>query len=167
MNLKAILEALLFVADTPLTLGKFKKILKEYSVKDIKQALKALQADYQSPEHGIELVEVAGGFRLQTKAEFRSYIISLKQKSPFRLSRSALETLAIIAYRQPITRKEIEAIKGVDVSMSLKTLLKLNLIKTAGRKQGSTALLYVTTAYFLEVFGLKDLSELPKLTDLS
>jgi len=78
-----------------------------------------------------------------------------------------LETLAIIAYRQPITRREIEAIKGVDVSGTLKMLLRLNLIKIAGRKKGSTALIYATTSHFLEVFGLKKLSELPQLTDFS
>jgi len=166
-DLKAAIEALLFVADRPLNIKKIKKILKKWSIKDIQRTIEILRQDYQSPERGIELVEVAGGFRLQTKANFRSYILSLKQKPPFRLSRSALETLAIIAYRQPIARKEIESIKGVDVSMSLKTLLKLKLIKPAGRKKGSSAFLYVTTPYFLEVFGLKDLSELPPLTDFS
>lgn len=167
MNLKAILEALLFVSEHPLSLQKMKKVLQDYSGKEIKQALTELQSVYKSPEHGIELVEVAGGYRLQTKPEFRAYILALKQGPPFRLSRAALETLAIIAYRQPITRREIETIKGVDVSTTLKTLLKLNLIKPAGRKEGSTALLYTTTPHFLEVFGLKSLAELPQITDLA
>ena len=167
MNLKAILEALLFVTDKPLHLEKLKKLLSQWSLKEIKQALAELKNSYQSPDRGIELVEVAGGYRLQTKPDFRSYILTLKQTSPFRLSRSAFETLSIIAYRQPITRREIETIKGVDVSGTLKMLLRLNLIKIAGRKKGSTALIYATTSHFLEVFGLKNLSELPQLTDFS
>jgi segregation and condensation protein B len=167
MNLKAVLEALLFVTDRPLHLEKLKKLLPQWGFKEIKQALDELKTGYQSPDRGVELVEVARGYRLQTKPDFRSYVLILKQNPPFRLSRAVLETLAIIAYRQPITRREIEAIKGVDVSWTLKTSLRLNLIKPAGRKEGSTALLYVTTPYFLEVFGLKDLSGLPQLKDFS
>jgi len=167
MNLKAILEALLFVSERPLSLKKIKKVLQNHSSKEIKQALMELKRIYESPVHGIELIEIAGGYRFQTKPELKSYILALKQGPPFRLSRAALETLAIIAYRQPITRREIETIKGVDVSTTLKTLLKLNLIKPAGRKEGSTALLYATTPFFLEVFGLKSLAELPQIADLA
>jgi len=166
MNLEAILEALLFVSTEPLKIDRLKKVLSDHSSQEIKQALHQLKQRYATSQHGIELVEVAGGYRLQTKSEMRTYIQALKQKPPFRLSRAALETLAIIAYRQPITKKEIENIKGVDVSSSLKTLLKLKLIKPAGRKESSRALLYKTTPYFLEVFGLKSLADLPQIEEL-
>ena len=166
MKLEAILEALLFVSSEPLKIDRLKKVLSDCSTQEIKQALHQLQQRYATSQHGIELVEVAGGYRLQTKPEMRTYIQALKQGPPFRLSRATLETLAIIAYRQPITKKEIEAIKGVDVSSSLKTLLKLNLIKPTGRKEGSRALLYKTTPYFLEVFGLKSLADLPQIEEL-
>ncbi len=166
MNLEAILEALLFVSSEPLKIERLKKVLPDRSTQEIRQTIKRLQQRYASSQHGIELVEVAGGYRLQTKPEMRAYIQALKQGPTFRLSRAALETLAIIAYWQPITKKEIESIKGVDVSSSLRTLLRLNLVKTAGRREGSRALLYKTTPYFLEVFGLKSLTDLPQIEEL-
>ncbi len=166
MNLEAILEALLFVSSEPLKINRLKRLFPESSLKEIRLALNNLKQRYAKECHGIELVEVAGGFRFQTKAQMRSYVISLKQRPPLRLARATLETLAIIAYKQPITKREIEQIKGVDVSSSLKTLLKLRLIKPSGRKEGSRAMLYKTTYYFLEVFGLKSLEDLPNINDV-
>ncbi|MFN3535201.1 MAG: SMC-Scp complex subunit ScpB, partial [Desulfatiglandales bacterium] len=114
------------------------------------------------------LVEVAGGFQFRTKEEFSVFIQRLYRSSPYRLSEAALETLAIIAYRQPISRGEIEELRGVDVSHILKVLLEKGLVRVAGRKEvPGRPLLYGTTKRFLEVFGLKDISHLPQIEELA
>ncbi len=164
---KAILEALLFVAEEPLSLERLHTILGEYTKKEVQTALRELQDSYLSEGRGLQIIEVAGGFRLATRPELAPWILKLKQGKPTKLSRAAMETLAIIAYKQAITKAEIEAIRGVEVDGVLKTLLEKDLIRIVGRKkEAGRPILYGTSKTFLEYFGFKDLSELPSLKEL-
>ena len=167
-SLKSILEAMLLVADRPIGLKKFTQLLPEYDRGAIITTLKILQREYNDEKRGFELKEVAGGFRLQTRRNLRSWLLRLKRSSPLRLSRAALETLAVVAYRQPTTRAEIESIRGVDASGTLHILLDRKIIRIVGRKAlPGRPLLYGTTRQFLEIFELKDLSDLPSLSEMA
>jgi len=164
---KAILEALLFVAGEPLSLERLHTILEGYTKEEVQTALRELQDSYLNEGRGLQIVEVAGGFRLATRPELAPWILKLKQGKPAKLSRAAMETLAIIAYKQAITKAEIEAIRGVEVDGVLKTLLEKDLIRIVGRKkEAGRPILYGTSKTFLEYFGFKDLSELPSLKEL-
>ncbi|NPB09998.1 MAG: SMC-Scp complex subunit ScpB [Thermodesulfobacteria bacterium] len=164
-ELERALEALFFAAGRVVTRRELAKIFSEVEKSSLEEALEALKKRYQG--RGVRLAEVAGGFRFETDPRFAPYIRRLKQGSPPKLSRAALETLAIIAYKQPVTKAEIEAIRGVDSAGAIKTLLEKGLIKISGRKDvPGRPLLYATTTKFLEVFGLKDLKDLPKLKEL-
>ncbi len=164
-GLKRALEAILFAAEGPLSLERLARSFPEFPRAALRAALRELVAEYQG--RGIEIREVAGGFRFQTAPDLAEFVVRIRQANPIRLSRAALETLAIIAYRQPITRAEIEDIRGVDSSAPLKMLLERKLIKIVGRKEVlGRPLLYGTTDYFLEVFELRNLSDLPDLKEL-
>ncbi len=164
-KLGKIIEGILFAAGGVVTLEQIQKAIPEVDKTHLKTALAQLKTYYQN--RGIQLKEVANGFRLETAPELAPYIRRIKHKSSFRLSRAALETLAIIAYNQPITRAEIEALRGVDSAQAIKNLLEKGLIKIAGRKDiPGRPLLYTTTPRFLEIFGLKSLKELPDLKEL-
>jgi segregation and condensation protein B len=166
VRLKAILESLLFAAGEPVSLARLGAVLDSVSRDELKRALAALGSDYAQNGRGIALEEVAGGYQLRTRPEFAPYIRKLLASKPPRLSRSLLETLAIVAYRQPITRPEIEELRGVDSGGVLETLLERRLDMFAGRKHApARPLLYATTPEFLEVFGLKDLDSLPDLKE--
>jgi len=166
--LVTILEAILFAAGRTLTIQDIFKLLPEFEKKEIRRALVELQRQYVDRPGGIELKEVAGGYRFQTRNICSKWVVRLKQAAPIRLSKAALETLAIIAYRQPVTRAEIEALRGVDSSGTLRFLLDKQLIKIAGKKEvPGRPLLYGTTKHFLEVFELKDLSSLPSPKDIT
>lgn len=166
-TLKQILEGLLFVAERPLSLSDLARLLTEHDRNAIQAALRILQAEYDDQQRAFALREVAGGYRLQTRERLRDWILRLRRISPQRLSRAALETLALVAYRQPVTRAEIEEVRGVDVSATLRLLLDRRLIRIAGRKGvPGRPLLYGTTRHFLEMFELKDLSALPALEEL-
>lgn len=161
-DLKNILESLLFVADEPLAIDRFKKILPEVETKQIRQAMTALAAQYIERGTSFYLEEVAGGYQLRTRPEYTKWIQRLVQPKPARLSRAALETLAIIAYKQPVVRADIEHIRGVDSGGVLRLLMERKLVRILGRKEiPGRPLIYATTKLFLEVFGLKDLKELP------
>jgi segregation and condensation protein B len=167
-NLKAIIESLLFVADSPLTIDKIKSVLDISDRKAVQEALAALKEEYESSKRGFSLAEVAGGFQLRTCPEHGQWIRRLKETRPPRLSRAAMETLAIIAYKQPLIRSDVEHLRGVDCGGTLKTLLERRLIRVMGRKDlPGRPLVYGTTKQFLELFDLKDLSELPTLKDLT
>ncbi|MFO8240077.1 MAG: SMC-Scp complex subunit ScpB [Dissulfuribacterales bacterium] len=167
-SLKSILEAMLLVGDRPIGLKKFTQLLPEYDRGAIITTLKILQREYNDEKRGFELKEVAGGFRLQTRKDLRSWLLRLKRSSPARLSRAALETLAVVAYRQPATRADIETIRGVDASGTLNFLLNRKIIRIVGRKAlPGRPLLYGTTRQFLEIFELKDLSDLPSLAEMA
>jgi segregation and condensation protein B len=167
-SLKAILESLLLVADRPLGPKELSHLLPEFKTAEIQHALRDLQARYDDEKRGFELREVAGGFRLQTRESLREWVLRLKRIRPARLSKAALETLAVIAYKQPVSRAEVEEIRGVDASGTLRLLLDKKLVRIAGRKDApGRPLLYGTTRRFLEVFDLKDLTTLPRPDEVS
>jgi segregation and condensation protein B len=166
-ELKAIVESLLFVSQEPLSIQRLTAVIGDVSKAEVSQALRSLGEELEQDGHGIRLAEIAGGFRLVTKQEYASWIKRLdKSKSAAKLSRSALESLAIIAYKQPIVRSEIEAIRGVETSGVVRTLLERKLVRIVGRKEvPGRPIMYGTTKYFLEHFGLNDLSQLPPLRE--
>jgi segregation and condensation protein B len=166
-QLRAVLEAIVYVADEPLTVAQMAAALQQPSER-IQTLLGQLVAEFDKPEHGVNIREVAGGFKMATKPEHhdavRSFVKSLKP--PLKLSLPALETLAVIAYKQPVTTPEIMEIRGVQGAGVLKTLLDRKLIAAAGRKDViGKPILYKTTKEFMIQFGLKDLSELPSLKE--
>ena len=164
----AILEALLFVAEEPLPLPKLQEILGDAVPADTEASLHDLALRLETEGRGVMVQEVAGGFRLATRPEVHAWVQRLQQVKPARLSRAALETLAIIAYRQPITRAEIEAIRGVAVDGVLRTLLERELVRMMGRKaDAGRPMLYGTSQQFLEHFGLRELGDLPTLREIN
>jgi segregation and condensation protein B len=179
MSLKAQLEAIIYAAETPITLEQMIGLVKagvagdgaadDMEIKSrVRSSLEELVGEYGSPSHGIEIRQVAGGYRMSTKPEqhevVRAFAKSLKP--PIRLSLPALETLAVIAYKQPVTVPEINDIRGVDSGGVIGTLLDRKLITTAGRKQViGRPILYKTTKEFLMRFGLKDVNELPSMEE--
>jgi segregation and condensation protein B len=161
-ELKFIIESFLFVSEEPLTLEKMKSALPATDAKAIKEAIQTLMVEYDHREGGICLVEVAGGYQLRTRPEYAEWVRKIIQPSAQRLSPAALETLAIIAYKQPIMRSDIEHIRGVDAGGILRMLLDRKLIKIQGRKEiPGRPLIYATTRHFLEIFGLRDIKDLP------
>ncbi|MGH7229939.1 MAG: SMC-Scp complex subunit ScpB [Nitrospiraceae bacterium] len=164
---KAVLEALLFVSHEPVTIDRLAAAVESVPKSDVRQALLALQQECDEHRRGVQVVEVAGGFQLVTKPEYAIWIRRLgKSKAAPKLSRSGLESLAIIAYKQPIVRAEIEQIRGVETSGVLRTLLERKLVRIVGRKDvPGRPIMYGTTKYFLQHFGLRDLSELPPLRE--
>lgn len=161
-NLKYIIESLLFVAQEPLSVDRLKNVLNTAGASDIKNALKELSDEYETRKGGFYLNEVAGGFQIRTRSEYTSWIKRFIQPNPPRLSRASLETLAIIAYKQPAIRSDIESLRGVDCGGILRVLLKRKFIRVLGRKElPGRPLIYATTKRFLEIFDLKDLKDLP------
>jgi segregation and condensation protein B len=165
-HLKSILESLLFAAGEPVSAARLTAAVDGVSRAEVHQALAAIARDYGGQGRGIVLEEVAGGYQLRTPKEHAHYVRKLLAAKPPRLSRPLLETAAIIAYRQPITRPEIEQLRGVDSGAVLETLLERRLIRIAGRKEApGRPMVYATTPEFLEIFGLKDLESLPDLKE--
>jgi segregation and condensation protein B len=161
-DIKNIIESLLFVADEPLTIDRFKQILNQPETKQIRSTLEEISAEYQERQGGFYLHEVAGGFQIRTRPEYTPWIKRLIQPKPSRLSKAALETLAIVAYKQPIIRSDIENVRGVDCGGVLKVLLERGFLRVMGRKEiPGRPLIYGTTKRFLEVFDLKTLKDLP------
>ena len=166
-NLKAVIEALILASEAPLALEKICVITEGVEKAEVKQNIEQLVTEYNERQSGIYLTEVAGGFQFRTRPELSLWVKKVKGTKPASLSRAALETLAIVAYRQPIVKAEIESIRGVDVSAPLKGLLEKKLIRIVGRKDvPGKPIIYGTTKKFLEIFNLKDLSELPNLREL-
>lgn len=166
-DLRNILESLIFVSKDPLPLQEMKKILPDIDLKEIRMALDALTLEYEERKRGFYLREVAGGYQFRSRPEYRNWISALIKPTPVRLSKAALETLAIIAYRQPIIRCDIEHIRGVDSGGILRMLMEKKLIRALGRKDiPGRPLIYATTKQFLEVFDLKDLKDLPSLKEI-
>lgn len=161
-DLKNIVESLLFVADEPLTIERLKQIISGAETKALREALEELTADYETRQGGFYLNPVAGGYQIRTRPEYMEWIKRLLQPKPQRLSKAALETLAIIAYKQPVIRSDIEQLRGVDCGGVLRVLLERKFIRVLGRKEiPGRPLIYATTKRFLEVFGLKNLKDLP------
>lgn len=161
-DIKNIIESLLFVADSPLTIERLKQLLDCADGKEIRGALGALSAEYEARNGGFYLSEVAGGYQIRTRPAYSEWVKRLVKPAPVRLSQPALETLAIIAYKQPVIRADIEHLRGVDCGGVLRMLMEKKLIRVLGRKEiPGRPLIYATTKEFLEVFDLKDLRELP------
>jgi segregation and condensation protein B len=166
-DLKRILEGLLFAAEGPLSLAQLAKVLETEDKQALGRALGELATEYDYLERAFALVEVAGGWQLRTRPELAYWLRKLKRQAATRLSRAALETLAIIAYKQPVLKAEIERIRGVEVGGVLRMLMEKDLVKVVGRKDlPGRPLIYGTTKRFLEVFDLKDLNDLPTLEEM-
>ncbi|NQT22697.1 MAG: SMC-Scp complex subunit ScpB [Candidatus Omnitrophica bacterium] len=165
-NIEKIIEALLFSSEKSLPLDKIVEILGGVEQDSIKEAVSGLNEYYKSEDRSFHVEEIAGGYQLVTKPEYGVWLNKLYKKPQDKLRGPSLETLAIIVYRQPITKSEIEAIRGVNVDSVLKTLIEKNLIKIRGRKDSpGRPLLYGTTEDFLQRFGLNDLKSLPPLKE--
>jgi segregation and condensation protein B len=168
LPLSNIIEALLFVADSPLSNEKLYSLLDEHEREDIRAALDELVSNWNSTRGALELVFVAGGYQFRTRPDYADYIRRLKKVKPTKFSPSALEALAIVAYRQPVTRGEIEYLRGVDSGGVLKSLLDKKLIRIIGKKDiPGKPLIYGTTREFMETFSLKDLAGLPTLREIA
>ena len=167
-ELKPIIEALIFASPDPLTLKTLFRLLDEEPPEDVERALEALQADYDA-RGGLQMVQVAGGYQICTRPEFHEWVRRLfHEHSKQRLSVQALETLAVIAYKQPITGPEIAEIRGVNTSAVVGTLLERQLVKVVGRRPVvGRPFLYATTREFLNRFGLSDLTDLPKVEEMA
>ncbi|MGH9803610.1 MAG: SMC-Scp complex subunit ScpB [Candidatus Acidiferrales bacterium] len=166
--LKALLEAIIYVSEEPVSVSALEKVLKGTARDEIRAALDELVAATQAAARGVEIRNVAGGYRMYTKPEHHELVRAFvrSQRPPLRLSMPALETLAVIAYKQPATGPEIHHIRGVDPSSALATLLEKGLIVTAGRKPVvGRPILYRTSKEFLLRFGLSDVGELPTLKE--
>ena len=167
-NLSALLEAIVYLAKEPVSLDAIHKALPDVDRSELQQKLSELMEQYRSSDHGIEIREVADGYRFSTKPEHHEVLKQFlkSQIPPTRLSLAALETLAVIAYKQPVTVPEIQEIRGVHATGVIKTLLDKKFINTAGRKEVlGRPILYKTTKDFLMHFGLKDLSDLPSMEE--
>jgi segregation and condensation protein B len=167
-DIKPILENLLFVSDTPIRLETLIEILPEFGQEIILKGIQQIQTDCREASRGVELVEVAGGYQYRTKPQWAEWVNRLKKVKALKLSQSALETLAIIAYRQPVIRPEIEQIRGVDSGWVVRTLMEKGLVKMMGRKDlPGRPMIYGTTKAFLELFGLNALTDLPNLKEVA
>lgn len=167
---KRVLEALLFAADRPVTTSRLAQVLgKNYDGKSVRKLLAEINEEYKAQGRAFELAEIAGGFQLLTRTEFKKYVSELhKHRRPEKLSQSAIETLAIVAYKQPILRAEVDDIRGVQSGPLLRNLIERGLIKVIGRKNvPGRPILYGTSRLFLNHFGLKSLKDMPKVSELA
>ncbi|NPU85041.1 MAG: SMC-Scp complex subunit ScpB [Syntrophaceae bacterium] len=162
---KALVEALLFAAENPISLDRLREVL-DMPKEAVQAAVLDLQREYQERRGGFTLEEVAGGFQFRTLPEYSTAIRKLKGRGPSSLTPAALETLAVVAYRQPIVKADIDRIRGVDAGGTLKGLVEKKLVRIVGRKDvPGKPILYGTTRRFLEIFDLQDLAELPTLRE--
>lgn len=164
--LKSVLEAILFAASEPISLKQFQAVLSGLDARTLRKVLDTLRDDYQEMERSFHLAEIANGYQICTHPEYSEWIQKFyTQQVRVTLSPPALETLAIVAYKQPVTRADVAAIRGVNSDSVLNSLIEKGLVSIAGRKAGRT-LLFSTTDAFLQQFGLKDASELPSLDEI-
>jgi len=164
---RSIAEALILASPEPVPLVRLAKLIPDCTPSKARALVADLNADYVAQQRAFEICEVAGGYQLRTHPEFASYLQQLQQTRPLRLSNAALETLAIVAYRQPATRAEVEHVRGVDAGPVMRTLLERKLVRITGHRDvPGRPMLYSTTKRFLEVFGLADLDALPTLREL-
>lgn len=167
MSLPAIIECLIFTAESALSLDRLCELLPEFERDDIRAALAEVVGSHEGRDGGIQLAEVAGGWQFRTRPDYQQFVVRHVKTKASRFSQSSLETLAIVAYRQPITRAEVEHLRGVDCGGVLKSLLEKRLVRILGKKDiPGRPLIYGTSREFLEVFGLKDLKSLPTLKEI-
>ena len=161
---KAIIECLIFTSEVPLTADKIRNVIEDISKKEIKELIEELMVEYQNQDRGIFIREVAHGYQFCTKSEYSLWVQKFRKTKPYHLSQATLETLAIVTYKQPVTKAEVEAIRGVDCSGVLKSLMDKKLVTILGKKDViGRPFLYGTTPKFLEVFGLDKLANLPSI----
>jgi segregation and condensation protein B len=164
---RRIIEALVMGAPEPISAARLAEVVPGCKPGDAKDLVNELNTEYQEQDRSFEIWEVGGGYQLRSRAEFSGYLQQLQKQRPLRLSRAALDTLSIVAYKQPATRAEIEDIRGVDAGAVLKGLLDRRLLRIAGHREvPGRPMLYATTRRFLEVFGLESLKSLPSLREL-
>jgi len=164
---KRIVEALIVAAPEPVPLARVVEIVPRATTKRVREWITQLNAEYRDQGRGFEIWEVAGGYQMRTLPDLAPWVQQLHKLRPARLSAAALETLSVVAYRQPITRSEIEDVRGVDVGATLRSLVERKLVRIAGHREvPGRPMVYATTRRFLEVFGLKKLDDLPTLRDL-
>lgn len=164
---RRIVEALVLSSSEPISAAKLAEIIPYCDAGEVKDLVNELNTEYAEQDRAFEIWEVAGGFQIRTRAEFSGYLQKLQKERALRLSQASLETLAIIAYRQPVTRAEIEDVRGVDAGATVKSLLERHLIRIAGQREvPGRPMLYGTTRRFLEIFGLESLKNLPTLREL-
>jgi segregation and condensation protein B len=164
---RRIIEALILSSTEPISAMKLAEIIPYCKAGQAKDLVNELNTEYAEQDRAFEIWEIAGGYQIRTRAEFSGYLQKLQKERALRLSQAALETLAIIAYRQPATRAEIEEVRGVDAGATVKSLLDRQLIRIAGQREvPGRPMLYGTTRRFLEVFGLENLKNLPTLREL-
>ena len=168
-NVKAVIEALLFTSNGPLLVERIKKVLGGIDIETIRKTIEELKIDYDQASRGMRIAEIAGGFQMITSTDFAPFLKKFyKERRIERLSKPALETLAIIAYKQPVTKFEIESLRNVNIDGVMQTLLEKELIRIAGRKKApGRPFVFATTRQFLEHFGLKSLEDLPKTENLA
>lgn len=167
-DLRAVIEAMIFSSEAPLTLNKMKDALGDSAEKsDILREIEEIREEHDKRAGGFVLMEIAGGYQFRTRPDISAWIRKIKGVKPGSLSPAAMETLAVIAYRQPVLKGDIDRVRGVDVSGALKGLLEKKLVKMLGRKDvPGRPMMYGTSREFLEIFNLKDLGELPTLREL-
>ena len=164
---RRILEALLLSSSDPVTAARLGRVVPESSAREVREDVDALNESYAAEGRGFRIEEVSGGYQLRTLPELAPFVQQLEPVPPLRMSRASLETLAIIAYKQPVTRAEIEHVRGVDAGPLLRGLLERRLARIAGHREvPGRPILYATTPRFLEVFGLAGLSDLPTLREI-
>jgi segregation and condensation protein B len=168
-NLKPVIEALLLASERPLTIEQIRVTLDNLAADHVRKAIDELKAEYEQSKRGMRIAEIAGGFQMITAPDFAPFLKKLfKDRNTERLSKPALETLAIIAYKQPLTKLEIELLRNVNVDGVINSLLEKNLIRVTGRKKApGRPFVFGTTQQFLEHFGLKSLEDLPKIEELN
>lgn len=164
---RSIAEALILASPEPIPVARLAKLIPRCTPAKARVLVDELNAEYVAQQRAFEICEVSGGYQMRTHSTYASYLQQLRNARPLRLSSAALETLAIVAYRQPLTRAEVENVRGVDAGSVMRNLLERKLIKLAGHREvPGRPMLYATTKRFLEVFGLADLEDLPTLREL-
>lgn len=167
-NLSQKVEALLFIAGGPISLGKLKNAIEIENIKDIRVAIEFLNNFYIQTQRSFHILEIAGGYQIYTRPQYSEVISRIFKTKNKKLKQPSLETMAIVAYKQPVTKSEIEKIRGVSADSPVKSLLERNLIKIAGRGEGpGKPVLYASTTEFLRYFQLKSIKELPTIEDFS
>lgn len=167
MELKRIIEAILFISPRPITTKSLFKKIEGCSLSDIENAMKELIDEYRGPDRAIEIIPVSGGYQMRTKIEFKDWVKRFVRERDVELTRSVLEALAIIAYKQPVSKREIDIVRGVDSSRVIRQLLDKKLIEIAGRNDEiGRPMVFKTTDRFLEVYGLNSLKDLPTFKEI-
>lgn len=166
-ELETIIETILFSASKPITLKKLSKGLPEFTPLEIQTAIQGLVDRYCEPARGVEIVEVSAGYQMRTKPDYKDWVKRFVKEKDVGLTRAVMETLAVIAYRQPIAKRDIDNLRGVDSIRCIRQLLDRRLVEIAGRsREPGKAMVFQTTRRFLEMFGLRDIADLPTVKEL-